>query len=211
MAIFYPRKQTVIIFVVCLLAVWGVAYYASGNASATRKTTDHVLDVGDVSTNIETSPISNSDDWQKQFIDNTAKNSAAPSSKKTGSAEKTTPQTMTDKLGQQLFASYMQLSQANLLNNKDVVSQTAGDLVESQINTNPTKTYTLSDLPILSTMDKSILNNFSISVGQIMESYPIKKSESAIMQSYLTDNDAKVLKSIDPIIKAYKKRSPHSY
>jgi hypothetical protein len=202
MAIFYPRKQTVIILLVCIVVVGATAYYTSSGSSSNASTEQNTLAVNaKVPTNeaavsqIDTSGLS---DWKEQFVDtsNTSKtaNSATPKQKLSN----------TDSFARDFFSRYVELKQANLLNNTDIVNQTAADLVTAHVKSDPLKVYTKSDLHIVPATPAS-LNNFSIRVGQIMESYKVSKNEATILQEYLATNDPMSLKGIAPIVATYKR------
>lgn len=205
MAFFYPRKQTVIIFVVCTLAVSGAAYYASNNASAGQSTANIVIKSGTVVADAQNALTSTNADWQKQFLNNTSGKTTTTGTKNQGAIGQNAPLTATDKLGQQLFTSYMELKQANLLDNTDVVNQTAEDLVTSSFNAEQPKIYTQKDLHIISASDEQTLKQFSSSVTDTIDSYTAKESEASIIQEYLTNSDSAILKRLDPIISTYKR------
>jgi len=138
-------------------------------------------------------------DWRKSFADS-AKTTDIKA--KTAAPEKLT---QTDILGRAFFTRFAELKQANLLNNTDIVNQSADDLVTANLQTTPQKTYFASDLHIIKSSNITDLNKFSSAVALAIDSYSATKSEADIMQEYFANSDAKVLLGLDPIIKAYKK------
>lgn len=201
MAISYPRKQTVIIFVVCSIAVIGTAYYTSSQNIVSASEQESALIMAKMGKPVAAAPIDTSSlpDWRKSFTD---------TAKKPDSTIKTTvPEklTQTDELGRAFFARYAELKQANMIDNTDVVNQSAADLVTANLQTMPPKVYSVSDIHLTQTSNASALNTFSSAVGHAIESYSATKSESDILQTYLASNDPAVLKDLDSIVKAYKK------
>ena len=213
MSAFYPRKQTVVIAITCFIAVAGVAYYARRNipaASAQQAILeDNAVTVepstADIVQSAASTASSTGTDWRKQFTDASITGSYETASGNSSPSEKTAPLTMTDKLGQELFTRYMELKQANLLNDPDVVNQTASDLVTASVGSAQSRSYTESDIPIIPASDGKSLSAFASAVEQTVELYDATESESSIMSEYLNNSDPSVLKRIDPIIATYKR------
>jgi len=212
MSVFYPRKQTVVIAVICIIAVIAVAYYTRKNAPAASARQaileDNAVAVLPASDGIGRSAngtaSSTGTDWRKQFTDASASNAYKISSGNANPSEKAAPLTMTDQLGQELFTSYVNLKQANLLGNSDAVNQTASDLVTASVGSVQPKSYTEKDIAVIPASDEKTLSNFASSVEQAVELYDATESESSIMSEYLKNNDPSMLKRIDPIIANYK-------
>ncbi len=212
MSVFYPRKQTVVIALVCAVAVFGVAYYTHKNApmaSAQQAILENNAVVVEPSnTDTEQSAAntasSTGTDWRKQFTDTSVPGTYKIADGNASPSVKAAPLTMTDKLSQELFTRYMELKQANLLNNPDVVNQTASDLVTSSVGSVQPRSYTEKDVAIVPASDGKSLSAFASAVEQTVELYNATESESSIMSEYLNNNDPSVLKRIDPIIANYK-------
>jgi hypothetical protein len=205
MAIFYPRKQTVIIFVVCLAIVLATAYFTSSGSQVSASDLQNTLsvsvpDTSDVKNqaNLQNIDTTGLPDWKEQFS-----NAAKPDSgtKAPASPEKLT---QTDSFARDFFTRYVELKQANLLNNDDIVNQTAADLVTAHISTDPAKVYAERDIHIVPSSQAS-LTSYSQAIARIMESYTIKKNEAAIIQDYLAKDDPNILKQITPIVTTYKR------
>ena len=199
MAIFYPRKQTVIIFLVCVLAVWGTTHYASLNANAGQINGAGNNNSAAVVTDLQPNTSTDNGDWKKQF-EGTVK--TPPNSDSAITKEKLTA---TDNLARDFFTSYIGLKQADLVNDQDAIDQTTANIAAEHINTNPTKLYVVGDLHTIAANDKNTLLTFSQAVTTVLDSYNIRTSQSSIVQSYISKNDPSVLKNIDPIIAAYKR------
>jgi len=204
MVINYPRKQTLYIFVVCAVLVAATATYASSQKTGATESQNNTLAVsGKAHSN--TATVIDPDafpDWKNQFAADSGK-VAAP----TSAATKNTPEklTETDKFGRDLFTRYMQLKEAGQLNNDAVVNQSANDLIDSHIDPSPTKIYVASDITAINSTSQSALNQYSEALSVALNSFRDEKSESDIVQEYLTTNDASVLNRFTTIIAAYKK------
>ncbi|MDE2040886.1 MAG: hypothetical protein KGI59_00665 [Patescibacteria group bacterium] len=205
MAISYPRMQTVIVFVVSLSAVIGTEYYVKSQSYDGNAAHDQVAALAALPT--ATSSVIDSPefkDWREQFSG--AGTGGSSQKTKKGASANTPPQlTETDKLGRDLFTKYVQLKQANLLNNPDVINQTTGDIVTSNLIVTPPKTYVFSDLHVSTQNSASALAAYSAAVARVLQSYPVPKSSSEIMNQYLSSNDPKVLSALTPIVSNEKK------
>lgn len=196
----YPRKQTVIIFVVCLAIVISAMYYSSKNNQ--QNNTSIKSNIGlttGYSTSSESLKIDSSafSDWKKQFASSTIAREVGKIDNK--------ELTQTDRLGRELFTKFVELNQADLLNDNTVITETANNLISSNIAPQESVVYTDKDLKIISSKDLVSLNNFSIAVANAINEYSITKNESTIIGEYLSNSDPNVLKGIDPIIANYKK------
>ena len=200
MAIFYPRKQTVIIFVISVCLVLGTAYYVhSGNLFETSSDQVAVVTSQKGTDNVDTSAIVTNSDWKKSFANVSQTNKSA-------TAKAASPNlTQTDKFGRDLFTKYMQLQQANLLDNQAIVDQAAQDVLTSNLSVGSAKVYSESNISITIASDPATLKTFGAAIAHVMESYAITKNESTIIQEYLDSKNSKSLKGIDPIIATYKR------
>jgi hypothetical protein len=212
MSVFYPRKQTAVIAIICVMAVSGVAYYTHKNtptASAQQAILENntvVVEPSDADAEQSAANTASSagTDWRKQFTDTSVPGTYKIADGNASPSEKAAPLTMTDKLSQELFTRYVELKQANLLGNTDAVNQTASDLVTSSVGSAQPRSYTEKDMVIIPASDGKSLSAFAEGVERTVELYDATESESSIMSSYLNNNDPIVLKHIDPIIANYK-------
>ena len=211
MSIFYPRKQTVVISLICIALVSIVAYRTYGRTPAASKH-DILADPGPVATAaVDMEALSASttpgiaSDWRKQFIDASVSGAYPAPSGKAAAPVSPEPLTMTDKLGRDFFTRYIQLKQANLLSDQSVVDQTTGDLVTANVASVQPKTFTEKDLTITPVSNGTSLSTFSDAVARTVELYDAKESEATIMQDYMNTEDPSVLARLDPIIATYRK------
>ncbi|MDE1940694.1 MAG: hypothetical protein KGI66_01095 [Patescibacteria group bacterium] len=199
MAMFYPRKQTVITFVVCAVAVVAAKYYVSSADQPADSARLQALAAS--ATDTEAAIIDSPEfaDWQASFGTTTVKKPAA------GSSSSPETLTRTDKFSRDFFTRYMELKQAGLLNNQDIVNQATNDVITADVNPTPPKVYTLSDLKISSSADAASLQSFSSAVASVIESYRVAKNEQSILTDFFASNDPSSLKSLAPVIATYKR------
>ena len=205
MEIFYPRKQTAIIFVICAATVFGAAYSVKSGAqpSSNRQIPDAVSVTSPASNDTATA-VSANEDWKKQFLDNNSGTNGKGTTKQAKAADNK-PLTSTDLLGRDMMARYVDLQQANLLSDKTVVDQTAQDLIISHVKTDAEKIYTENDIALTADVGASSLTDFSRAVTAAIDAYKVKQTESQVVSAYLTNSDPSVLSGLDPIISSYKR------
>ena len=105
MASYYLHRQTVIIALVCAIAVGGTVAYVHWQ-------TPNAIRANDVATINDSKPlfIATSTDWQKEFFgSNTATTTILGQKKSAVGADK--PTTLTDQFSRNFFARYIQLQQ----------------------------------------------------------------------------------------------------
>ncbi|MDE2037604.1 MAG: hypothetical protein KGI69_00035 [Patescibacteria group bacterium] len=188
----HQSKQTFIISAVCALAVAGAAWYVFGNgkgAPAARPSTENVqADAATVPTDSE---------WRNEFFgQSTSTMTTSPA--KIGST--TQALTLTDRLGRDLFSKFVDLKQADLIGNADVVDQTADNLVTASYGQVKPKTYSQSDLILTAATGTAAFQAYGNAVVSVFNSYKASRNGSAIMQDYLTNSDPSILSQLDPAI-----------
>lgn len=203
MAIYYPHKQTALILLVCVLAIGGTWFYVRSQSSyGDGQKADTVtlnVDRGLIVSASSTPPT----DWQKDFFGAGGSTVTTLNSSKTKQVDEG-PLTITDQMGREFFTKYIQLRQANLLGNKDIVDQTSQDLVTATINASAPRVYSSADIRIIDISKGDYLERYSQSITDIINTYGFERGESSILQEFNKTSDARVLKNIDPIIKVYK-------
>lgn len=202
MAFLYPRKQTVIISIVCILAVGAAIYANQGFSKASGQADVDKQVIADVTAPV--APTSTASDWRKQFAVDAATGTAKSSSKSAnGSSDQIL--TQTDALGRQLFTQYAALKQANLLDDADSVNQAVSSLASTYVQGDQAKTYTLNDLTIYDSVDTARLQSFASGVIDAINLFSMQKTEAMVMQEYMNGRDPSVLTQLNPIIATYKK------
>ncbi len=202
MALLYPHKQTVLIALICIVVVGAAGYSAYGSTWGGRAEPSTVTISEDPASEAQPQ-IEANDDWKKAFLD--ASNAASVSPSKQAPNEGAGPTTVTDRLGINFFAKYMDLKQANLLNNPDIVNQTVDDLVTSNFDSIQPKEYTLGDLTVTSSSDEATLSAFATGVARAVGSYSAPEGEGVIIQKYISTSDPQVLTELDQVITSYKR------
>ncbi|HTK32972.1 MAG TPA: hypothetical protein VL335_00285 [Candidatus Paceibacterota bacterium] len=202
MAKYYPHKQTIVIAFICILAVGGTAAYAYWQPAP--ETTPRVI-VEDVQSS-DGAPISTSTDWKKDFFAVTAnsntittKNSAAP-------VASDTPLTLTDKIGRDFFARYIQLKQNNLDSNQQLVQGVIDQTIDTaQSSASQGQVYSEKNILVLSTSNTSTIRAYGNAVGDIFGKYAPIKSPADIAYNAFDQNDMSQLTQIDTIVSNLKK------
>jgi hypothetical protein len=202
MAKSYLHKQTIVIAIVCFLAVAGTAGYVYSQKG----------DVPDQNVVVEQAPqtqdqvISTSTDWKKQFFQgNSAIGTRIASSSSTSAADDQ-PLTLTDKVGRDFFARYFELKQNGLDSNDQLVQGVIDQTIaNAQTQGNQSKEYTLKDIKISADTSTSALHAYGDMVAAIMNSYGPKANPADIAYSAFDQNDMTVLRQIDPITAGFKK------
>ena len=207
----YPRRQTVVIFAVCAVAVIAVALYKRNGQAAAVIPVNGELAVTTV-TDATSSGIANVDsDWKKAFIQSGSSGASGSGSFKPSSqADKSTsdaPLTDVDQLGRNFMTQYANLRQAGLTTDPATVGDAMGQVAATSINGLPSpKVYALSDIRTV-TDAPSAISSYGKDVNSIfaadLPSQDPTRNEAVLAEKALNDNDMSELQAIDPIIKGY--------
>ena len=205
MSIHYPNRQTLIIAIVCAIAVLGTIMYvytetppqlpeqSSSNALSTNPP--------DISTFIATS----SDDWKKQFFGQSTNNIVSLKNKPTNTSSEATS-TLTDKLSQELFARFIQLKQQNLDGNSQLVQDVVNETVDNALqNSGQPQIYTTALIPTIDRPTQNDYMTYGNSVGAILYTYTPKTRATQVAKMAFDQNDMSVFSQIDPITASYQK------
>ena len=204
MAIFYPRKQTLIITVISALAVAGVAYYVhTTNPSSNTNSAALAIDSA-TSTNILDASLKNiSADWKSQFLETTT---PAIDVKNSKSVAPTTDDqtTLTGQFSKNFFARYMLLKQDDLQDDQDsvnnVVNQSLLDLAQSAPQP---KNYTSKDIVVSKADDATSIRAYADAVGTLFNANTPSGDPATIAGDALNNNNPKGLSDINGIVKDY--------
>ena len=199
MAKLYPRKQTVIIFIVCIVVVGAMLWYSYGQKASRIQNEQGTA----VTTSINTdrnSTTTTSTDWQKQFF-GSATNSVKLSAKKTENIIDT-PLTLTDQISRDYFAQYMMAKQAGLEENPDVINAINNRFVGRIADvTNPT-IYFAKDIYIVLDSNQNQIAEYGKNLMGIMKNLPVEDA-AIIANNAFDQGDMSILEQIDPIIAKY--------
>ncbi|MDD5165481.1 MAG: hypothetical protein PHG25_03015 [Candidatus Pacebacteria bacterium] len=203
MAKYYPHKQTLTIAIVCILAVGATTAYTywqpapPSSQNLVVQSTDSIQQdiIGTTTT-----------DWKKQFFDVTGSNTVIKTT--AGQVASDTPLTLTDKVGRDFFARYIELKQNNLDGNKQLVQGVIDQtLANAQVESADTKIYTQKDISIIDAIDAQTIHTYANTVAGIIITFGPKKNATDIAYDAFNKNDLSMLNQIDPVITAYKKIS----
>ncbi|MES2314622.1 MAG: hypothetical protein V4524_01645 [Patescibacteria group bacterium] len=201
MAKYYPHKQTLTIAIVCILAVGATTAYTYWQP-APQPRADIAVQADDTNQNLI---ISSSTDWKKQFFDVNGSNTSIGKASN-GSTASDTPLTLTDKVGRDFFARYIELKQNNLDGNKQLVQGVIDQtLANAQVESSAVKIYTAKDISVLGTTDANTLHIYGNTVGSIIITYGPKKNAADLAYNAFDKNDLTLLSQIDAVTAAYKK------
>jgi hypothetical protein len=209
MAIYYPHKQTIIIVVVCILAVGGTGYYAYGKKGFISSKQKPVVEVplqDPSDTDTATDTTDSSTDWQKQFYSATTSKPALSGSTKSKPSTPDEKLTTTDQVGRTFFTNYVQLEQNNAINNQRSVNNAVESTIDTALQSVPElKTYTTADIRITTQNDTVTIRAYGNTVGDILEKNAPRGDAALIASEAFTNEDLSQLGGIDVIISGYQK------
>jgi hypothetical protein len=202
----YPRKQTVVIFAICTIAVGGVACYAYAQSRATNLTKDSGMQVSSLISSSDMPPADT--EWQKQFLDTNIASAFKDDGHGTSSPkeEELSP---TDQLGRNFFTKYTELKRSGLTADRQMVGNAMGQVAADTVNNLASpKAYSLVDLGVAKsgTID---LSTYGKSVLLTLRDYMPVQNEAEVASLVISGNDMSQLAKIDPIISSYKKLIAH--
>jgi hypothetical protein len=207
MAKSYPHKQTLLIAIVCTLAVIGTVLYIRPQLSVKQNVQSNievaVKDEAEQKSAI--SDVSNPD-WKKAFL--TASTSTKPDVAKTGSGatSKAAPLTLTEQLSRDFFTNYAELKKNNQTSDTQSVQTAMNQTLSSAIASAPSpKTYNLSNVIISETSDSNSMKAYGNIIGTIFEQNGPKADPAVIATDALENNDMTLLLKIKPITASYEK------
>ncbi len=212
MAISYPRKQTVIIFIICIVAVGGAIFYRSQSNSA-YLSVQNVPTQPLVSTNnpvvLDTDANKNGKpDWQEDVANLNTKIST-DSMKNIGQSSGTNKAqenlTLTDKFGRDFFTQYVKLNQSGLAQDADTVTKAMDSIVSSAVDPDSPVSFKLKDILTTPNEDSKTFSNWNESIADALDLYTWKDNEAMLARDALANEDYDILKKIDPIITGYTK------
>lgn len=203
MARSYPRKQTFIIFIICLFFVIGTSFLVNGLPSTKNR-------VAYQNTTIQPKIITSSNyietdnDWQKAFLDtkNSIKiNSSIIAEDKT----KEQPLNPTELLGRNFFTKYVQLRQSGLAADTGAVNTITTQIISDGLSSiKGPNSYTAKDIKILSGSDITIVTKYAEDLMKILKDSMPAKNEAEIAMIAFESGDMSILQEIDKIITGYK-------
>jgi hypothetical protein len=194
----HPGRSTAIIFVICVVAVGGAAFYV-GQPGATRTVNqENIVAYNPNPSLIATGTLA---DWKTQFMYATTSQYVS----KTAPKAPTGPSTVTEALGMNFLSRFADLKQANLVGNTDIVNQTVDNMLTTSLDPLKPKVYSANDLRVTASSDAGTLASFSKALSTLIGSYAVTTGEFAIIQAFVSSNDPSVLVGLQPIIAEQKR------
>lgn len=204
MAMFYPRKQTLIIFILCLIAV-GATGYSAWNGSTSSDETARAKAPADKAAAPEQTIVTGTD-WQKQFLEKGTSTAfrAASSSPAVASSG---PLTATDILGKEFLIKLAEIQQSGQAKDPQAINDVAAQLVEESLAAvQPPDPFTDADIQTAAVTDAASLRAYADLLRLTLNTYmpDVDHNEAVIAMKALDKDDMSILKNIDPVIKNYR-------
>jgi hypothetical protein len=201
MAKLYPHKQTVVIFILCVIIVGATAAYMYSQAAQQEAAKGSVSSVTATSTSLQAQIISNTD-WQKDFYGNSTSSISKPAAKNTAAAA-STKTTVTDKFGREFFSEYTNLKKTGQLSDADAVNSVTEKLLSQDILAAKPDEYTSADIRVSTQSDTAAFKEYGNQVGAIMKKAPAHNDPYIVSQGIQTGTTLYV-KELDSNILKYK-------
>lgn len=195
-------KKTLLIFIICALAVFGTAVYANRGKINQAQSSPKKISITPSNTPIQN--VTNSD-WKKDFFTGSVTTKSAEAKNPTKN-EPEKPLTLTDKLGREFFTRYVELKQSNLTDDQKSVQEAMNNTLAEAVDTaSKPKIYTLSN--IISNKDSSsnAIKIYANEVSKVFISYWPDSDPVQITNDVLEKDNMALLSKIDPIIVSYGK------
>ena len=203
MAVNYPKNKTIIIAVICAVAVLGSIVYTYTKSYAQNGSQNSVIASAGQDDNSQTIIAGTSTDWKKQFFSQLSgtSTSAITNKNKLASTTSDTPQTLTSKLSVELFSRFIELKQNGLDNNQQLVQDAINQTLDNaEGSAAKPKQYTLSDIKISDKISMNDYHNYGNSVSLILVNNMPKDNAPTIAENAFENNDMASLSKIDPIV-----------
>lgn len=201
----YPRKQTVYIFFICLIMVFGTSVLVNGWPSTKKQVSFNNPSSNTTIIANDTQKLDAEAEWQKSFFDDQAKVSVknAKETKTPVSSEKLNP---TDLFGRNFFTKYTELRQSGLSSNANVVDSIANDLINQSLSgIKGPNVYSLKDIKTTYKSDTETTKLYAQNLMSTLGAWMPEVNEVEIVTSALESGNMDQLKKIDTIVLGYKK------
>ena len=203
MPLFYPHKQTAIIFLVCILGVLATVWYV-GTGRVRNQGVDSLADKQGLQVTQSTEAFSTTTDWQKQFF--VQSTTTIPQSKTLAVNDQSPnePETVTDKFGKKFFEQFMLLKQNDLIDDPDavkaVVDQNMNDIVDSAPEA---RVYDIRNVLLSPNIGILAEKTYANSVGEILTLYMPQNDAAIIATQALEKNDPSRINEIQAVTGSY--------
>lgn len=193
----YPHKQTVVILILCILAVGGAALYVhrsrlalAGNAPAQDRVTV---------TTARAEPLPETD-WQKQFLALASSTGSFTAGKNTAPAAPVNDNTATYKFGQEFLTQYIALRQTGLASDARTVSSTIDQIIARGASAIDQPTIYGSGQLSIVTDSPDVIRAYATVFQSALKEYSVLPDEADIAARAFETGDPSQLSALDPII-----------
>ncbi len=197
MAFSYPRKQTVIIFIVSAVAVGATAYHVLGTRLALSSAGK--IDVVAISTTPPNPVIAGTDNWKEQFV------SASSIEKASAKNKPVAEPTLTENFGSDFFMTYLGLKQSGQTGNTALAASNFENVVSNAFNSTQAPTYKQANLRVVADSTPGVMENWKEGIVRALNLYTWTSNEGMILRDSVDNEDPELLKNIDPIVAGYTK------
>jgi hypothetical protein len=210
MAGLYPHRQTIIIAVVCAIAVVGVIAYVHWQTLSIQANQPDI-----VATTVGSNPLnggdaigngtiaSSSGDWKKQFY-GTATGTTLVLGGDNNQTASSGPLTLTDLLSRDFFARYIQLQQTGQDSNTQLVQDTIDQTIaNASASASQPKIYAIGSITVSNKTDSVSVRTYGDAVANILSSYMPRDNVADMANQAFDQGNMDLLNDLDPVISAY--------
>lgn len=202
----YPKKQTIVIFVVCIVAVVAVALYVHGQKSSKQDTgSQPSVSTETNGRQADMMVIGTSTDWRKQFFGNASTSGSFGLAARTAPSSAAEKLTATEQLSRDVFTQYVNLKQVGLINNTAIVSSTVSSLLTKDYSgSDKPRVYTTSDIVISPDNSTAALKAYGNSVGALLKTYSPKQDSATLALAGMQGRDPSYVEKLQANATAYR-------
>ena len=198
----YPRKQTIIIAGVCIIAIGATAFYVRSQRSGAGDQQVSILGEQQASSTIILA--TSSEDWKKAFFGATGTQAIAKL-KANSTTQAPEELTATDILGRNFFTQFVQLKQSGLANDQASIDAVNTKLISDSLNSIPAPTlYGAKDIIVSSnTSLTDAATTYATVLARILAQNMPTQNEAEVAEAAFSSGDLSQLKNISPIVQGY--------
>ncbi len=206
----YPRMQTIMIFIVSVIVVGGFYVYANPKSAqnaiqygSQNEARDGKVSSGNSSVSIgNDSPKQIADTgWQKQFFTADSKGNIKYNQTSASGTPKPAPQTLTDKISQDLFTQVWQIHQAGLDTDNAALGNVTSNFADQVAAAAAPTMYSAKDMKAIPDAGNSAIATYATNIMTVLKTIPL--ADAATIANNALSNNSGSLKEIDPIISSY--------
>lgn len=204
MPLFYPHKQTALIFIVCALIVLGTLWYVQGWNTHNQNAKNDMAAAQNIQVTQTGALFATTTDWQKQFFVPSTATPLKNGRKNTETAVSNEPETITGQFGKKFFEQYMLLKQNNLTEDQQAIQAVIDKNISDVIASAPqARVYDVRSIVMAADNDVAAEKTYANTIGGIIASYSPKGDAAIIATEALDQNDPTRVKEIEAIANSY--------